>query len=167
MFERITHELNSALRRPARLAALVATVCLATLTACEGGEGDFSTGPGPSTTDFEGVWNGTYVDSRETGSIDWDVDQTGTQVSGSATVTRTGSVPRPATVQGTSMGSALTYTIALLPPCEGTMSGTATIASDPAVPTATNFQGTYTGSDCNGAFTGGTITMCRGQGCRF
>jgi len=63
------------------------------------------------------------------------------------------------------MGAGLTFTISLLPPCEGAMSGTATIAGDPNIATATNFQGTYTGSDCAGAFTGGTITMCRGQGC--
>lgn len=146
-----------------RFKAVLAAIVLAGTAACGGGSGSSPTSPG-SPVVLSGTYSGSAQDTSGPGRMTWQVSQSGTSVSGTATLVDTATnTTLTGTISGSVSGSTLTFQIAVASgasptpgsSCSASSSGTAQV-------TATTINGTYTGTNsCTGAFSNGTLSLSK------
>ena len=132
--------------------------------ACRGGSSS-STQPSPTpatTANVSGSWSGTASDSSGPGQMTWQLTQTDTSFTGTATVTDTTTgVSGTGSVSGTVTGSTVQFLITI--PGGGFPSPYATCAanvSGSGQATSSTITGTYVGtSSCVGTLGSGQFTL--------
>ena len=144
---------------------LYAAACLALIPAgaCSTASESTPAAPTASSVNVAGSWRGTATDSSGDGSLTLQVTQSGTNLSGTVTMSVI-TVTGRGTLTGTVSGSTIRLTIAI--PAGGfdaPFSGcTATVSGDGQA-TASSISATYTGTNsCSGPVTKGQLTLTKG-----
>jgi hypothetical protein len=101
--------------------------------------------PTVHTADVTGTWTASLVANNVLIPISLSLVQSGTSVSGAASVFQGGG----GSLNGTVNGSTFNFTVNEVSPCSGSYSGSATISGSNL-----SASGTVTGSDCNGSIAG-------------
>ncbi len=101
--------------------------------------------------DVTGTWEGSYSDSETSGTVTYNVSQSGNRFTGSFSNSEGGYGKVQGTMTGRKMKTTLTSSV---PGCSGTMSSNGVINK-----AGNRITGTYTGSDCRGAFTNGRVYL--------
>ena len=145
-----------------------AIACVSALLAAGCGSDSQSTPTSPTILNLTGKWSGNLSDSSGPGTATFTLTQSGSAISGSMAGrdTNTG-LSVNGSLAGTLNGSALTFTITVpvggypgpFSVCSSTSNGSATV-------TATQINGTYSGSatgpaGCARSFTGGTVNLTK------
>jgi hypothetical protein len=157
------------MHRISRAALATTVLTLASIAACGGGGSSSSSTPNepsaPSTSvNLSGSWRGAASDSSGPGEIALQVTQTGTALSGSASITLTGSpVTGRGTMSGTLSGSTVHLTITV--PAGGFDapygSCNASVTGDGQA-SATSITATYTGTNsCSGNVASGQMSLSK------
>jgi hypothetical protein len=142
---------------------LLAFLTLALSGACSGASSSTPAAPSASSVNVAGSWRGTATDSSGEGSLTLQVTQSGTDLSGTVTMSVI-TVTGRGTVTGTVSGSTIRLTITI--PAGGfdaPFSGcTATVSGDGQA-SASAINATYTGTNsCSGPVTKGQLTLTKG-----
>ena len=152
----------------ARTPLLVCALLVA--DACAGGDSGSSGSPSPGApsgtqSTLSGTWTGNASDSSGSGVISWQLSESGTSFSGSATIgdTRTG-VNGRGSISGTvSGGASITFSISIpaggfdnpFGSCSANLSGTGQASSS-------SITGTYSGANsCSGDVGSGQFTVTK------
>jgi hypothetical protein len=138
-------------------------MALALSGACGGASSSPPAAPSASSVNLAGSWRGTATDSSGEGSLTLQVTQSGTDLSGTVTMSVITVIGR-GTVTGTVSGSTIRLTITI--PAGGfdaPFSGcTATVSGDGQA-SASAINATYTGTNsCSGPVTKGQLTLAKG-----
>jgi hypothetical protein len=147
---------------------LVPLLALVSAAACGGSDGASSaslTQPSVSLADgLTGTWSGSASDSSGPGRMSWQITQTGTSFSGTATLTDSGTaLGGRGSVSGTVSNGSIHFSITI--PAGGFDSPYASCAgevSGDGQSSTASIAGTYSGSNsCTGAITSGQLTLNR------
>jgi len=138
-------------------------MALALSGACGGASSSTPVAPSAGSVNVAGSWRGTATDSSGEGSLTLQVTQSGTDLSGTVTMSVI-TVTGRGTVTGTVSGSTIRLTITI--PAGGfdaPFSGcTATVSGDGQA-SASAINATYTGTNsCSGPVTKGQLTLAKG-----
>jgi hypothetical protein len=138
-------------------------MALALSGACGSASSSTPAAPSASSVNVAGSWRGTATDSSGEGSLTLQVTQSGTDLSGTVTMSAI-TVTGRGTVTGTVSGSTIRLTITI--PAGGfdaPFSGcTATVSGDGQA-SASAINATYTGTNsCSGPVTKGQLTLTKG-----
>jgi hypothetical protein len=149
-------------------AAAVAALVLVSWACGGGGSTPSSPSPtppqSPTGANLAGTWSGPASDSSGPGAMSWQLTQTDTSFSGTATVTDTATgISARGSVSGTTSGSSIHFSVNI---SAGGFdnpfaSCTASISGDGQVSGST-VTGSYSGSNsCSGAISSGQLTLTR------
>jgi hypothetical protein len=157
------YRLREPMVRVNRQTFLPALLVLALTGACKGGSTSAPSAPSATSVNVAGSWRGTATDSSGPGSVTMQVTQSGSDLSGTVTMSVT-TITGRGTLAGTVSGSTVRLTITI--PAGGFdapfASCTATVSGDGQA-TVTSITATYSGTNsCSGPVTKGELTLSKG-----
>ena len=147
---------------------LIHLLALVSVAACSGSDGASSASPTQPSVSFAdgltGAWSGSASDSSGPGRMSWQITQTGTAFSGTATMTDSGTgLGGRGSVSGTVTNGSIHFSITIpaggfdspYASCTGEVSGDGQTS-------AGAIAGSYSGSNsCTGTITSGQLTLNR------